>query len=244
MWPSLLRGAAQLSPYALRAMGVGRNAGSLLGSKAQMIQTPDLSELPTSPFSESEMGKAFKRLQDLGGNVSGFLQQKAAAADQGGVDESGFATAYPNPPTQPLSPLPTVAVNSIPQPGAQAPQLSSLPTVPVNSVPQPAPQGMDAYATAPQGATGPSLIQKFMQQLHTTGPGPYAYDRAGASTRLVMNEEQIVHLGAFCERLLGDDDFNTVTQLFEAQTLQITARHQAPRQGSARRTLRDHPVGA
>jgi hypothetical protein len=34
-----------------------------------------------------------------------------------------------------------------------------------------------------------------------------------------MDENQTAHLGDFCERLLGDADFNTVAQLFEAQTI-------------------------
>lgn len=34
-----------------------------------------------------------------------------------------------------------------------------------------------------------------------------------------MDQDTVLHLGEFSERLLGDTDFNTITQMFEAQAL-------------------------
>lgn len=186
MYPQL---AARLAPWVLRALGAGRMAGSLgsLGLKAQMVSPPDanVANLPTIPYAQSNLGQTF-------GNLSAFLQRKAAAADStgGGYDQAGFASAYP--PTAHLAP------SVPPPPMPQGINIPSLPTPPASlmNVPMPQPSLQRAFAQAYRGpfglpalselpdalglnvhATGPELIQKFINALHAQGTGLDPPDR-------------------------------------------------------------------
>ena len=93
MNPLLLRALmARAAPMVSRFAGPGGT-----GVKAQMINPPDVPNLPTAPFSESNMGKDILNIGSFFKDMSGRVQQHAAARDQLGVDESGFITAFPSP---------------------------------------------------------------------------------------------------------------------------------------------------
>jgi hypothetical protein len=127
-----------------------------------------------------------------GGGLSGWLQAKAAAADQGGFDEAGFAhmlsqeqpqaaPALPAPqdiPSLPVAPASVMAQAQAPAAAPAAPMAQpQAPQVPQGLLEML--QGLFSGNAGPSPTTGPELISKFMAHLNAAGPGVDAPDQHG-----------------------------------------------------------------